>query len=331
MALLCAGLLFGAVSCSSSDANSAAHRPVKIVVGFGAGGAMDTLARAVAARLSDRLKRPVYVENRAGAGGAIAASYVAQARPDGNTLLLASPAEIFVNRIYGNGLGESALQGLLPVARLSSAPIVLVARSDSGIKKIGEIAAESRSRAQGLSFASSGVGSLQHLQGERLSHFIGAELVHVPYNGASTAIGGLLGKQVDLLLAGVAPVASYIESKKLRVLGVAAPSRLPQFPDIPTFKEAGVTGPELEYWQGIFLPQGTSLEVANAWAVQLQGVLVEDLLAQQLAAQGFLVAFKDRVQFSDFLREEETRYQGMQVNGCEASVREGCPLSGPVR
>ncbi|BCX53383.1 hypothetical protein CTYAZ2_29640 [Comamonas testosteroni] len=127
---------------SAACADKAASRqPVKIVVGFEAGGAMDTLARAFATQLSARLQRSVYVENRVGAGGAIAANYVAKSRPDGNTLLLASPAEIFINPVYTRSQGSGEVADMVPVAKISSAPIVLATRGDSAIHQLSDIAA----------------------------------------------------------------------------------------------------------------------------------------------------------------------------------------------
>lgn len=177
--LLCGLLLTGA--CADK---AASRQPVKIVVGFEAGGAMDTLARAFATRLSARLQRPVYVENRVGAGGAIAANYVAQSRPDGNTLLLASPAEIFINPIDARRQESGDVAEMVPVAKVSSAPVVLATRGDSAIQQLGDIAIAAHKNTRSLSFASSGVGSLQHLVGESLGKALGVELLHIPYAGA---------------------------------------------------------------------------------------------------------------------------------------------------
>jgi tripartite-type tricarboxylate transporter receptor subunit TctC len=182
--LIRACLLCGLLMSAACADKAASRQSVKIVVGFEAGGAMDTLARAFATRLSAQLQRPVYVENREGAGGAIAANYVAKSRPDGNTLFLASPAEIFISPIYTRSRESGEVAGMVPVAKISSAPIVLATRGDSAIHQLSDIAAAAQKNAYGLSFASSGVGSLQHLVGESLGEALGVELLHVPYGGA---------------------------------------------------------------------------------------------------------------------------------------------------
>lgn len=307
----CCAVLAGLWLCSSLALASTSARPVRIIVGFGAGGAMDTLARAVAAKLAERLQRPVYVENRAGAGGGIAAAYVAQARADGNTLLLASPGEIFVNRIYNKSLRSSGVAGLVPVAKISFSPLVLVTTNESGIHQVSDIAGAAAKNPQGLSFASSGIGSLQHLVGDRLSKDLGVGLVHIPYSGASTATASLLGHQVDLLFAGLAPVAPYIQNRKLRVLGIASSQRSMKFPDVPTLQEKGVTGRSVEYWQGVFLPRGAPAELAYSLSDDLAAMLKDASFVRQLEALGFETAFRSSGEFSSFLRTEEQNYQAI--------------------
>ena len=302
--LLC-GLLMSA-ACADK---AASRQPVKIVVGFEAGGAMDTLARAFATQLSVRLQRSVYVENRVGAGGAIAANYVAKSRPDGNTLLLASPAEIFINPIYTRSQESGEVADMVPVAKISSAPIVLATRGDSAIHQLSDIAAAAQKNARGLSFASSGIGSLQHLVGESLGKALGVELLHVPYGGAASATASLMGKQVDLLFAGLAPIAPHLQSHKMHALGIASAHRSKRFPDIPTFQEKGLQGVSFEYWQGIFLPKGASSELALFLSAEINNVIKDTGFVDQLENTGFEVAYKDYKQFKAFLQAEDQSYR----------------------
>lgn len=295
---------------SAACADKAASRqPVKIVVGFEAGGAMDTLARAFATQLSVRLQRSVYVENRVGAGGAIAANYVAKSRPDGNTLLLASPAEIFINPIYTRSQESGEVADMVPVAKISSAPIVLATRGDSAIHQLSDIAAAAQKNARGLSFASSGIGSLQHLVGESLGKALGVELLHVPYGGAASATASLMGKQVDLLFAGLAPIAPHLQSHKMHALGIASAHRSKRFPDIPTFQEKGLQGVSFEYWQGIFLPKGASSELALFLSAEINNVIKDTGFVDQLENTGFEAAYKDYKQFKAFLQAEDQSYR----------------------
>lgn len=302
--LLCGLLMSGA--CADKTAS---RQPVKIIVGFEAGGAMDTLARAFSNRLSARLQRPVYVENRVGAGGAIAANHVAQSRPDGNTLLLASPAEIFINPIYTRRQESGEVADMVPVAKVSSAPIVLATRGDSAIQQLADIAIAAQKNAPGLSFASSGVGSLQHLVGESLGRALGVEILHVPYGGAASATASLMSSQVDLLLAGLAPIAAHLESQKMHALGIASAHRSKRLPDVPTFQEQGLQGVSFEYWQGIFLPKGASSELALFLSDEINEVIKDTGFVDQLENLGFEVAYKDYKQFKPFLQSEAQSYQ----------------------
>lgn len=270
---------------------------------------MDTLARAFATRLSVRLQRSVYVENRVGAGGAIAANYVAKSRPDGNTLLLASPAEIFINPIYTRSRDSGEVADMVPVAKISSAPIVLATRGESAIHQLSDIAVAAQKNARGLSFASSGIGSLQHLVGESLGKALGAELLHVPYGGAASATASLMGKQVDLLFAGLAPIAPHLQSHKMRALGIASAHRSKRFPDIPTFQEKGLQGVSFEYWQGIFLPKGASSELALFLSAEINNVIKDTGFVDQLENTGFEVAYKDYRQFKAFLQAQDQSYR----------------------
>lgn len=304
--------MLGGLLLSAACADKAASRqPVKIVVGFEAGGAMDTVARAFATRLSVRLQRPVYVENKVGAGGAIAASYVAQSRPDGNTLLLASPAEIFINPIYTRSRESGEVADLVPVAKVSSAPIVLATRSDSEIHHLGDIATAAKKKAHGLSFASSGVGSLQHLVGESLGKALGVELLHVPYGGAASATASLMSNQVDLLVAGLAPITPHLQSKKMHALGIASAHRSKRFADVPTFQEKGLQGVSFEYWQGVFLPKGASSELALFLSTEINNVIKDTGFVDQLENLGFEIAYKDYKQFKPFLQVEDQSYRSL--------------------
>lgn len=302
--LLCGLLMSGA--CADK---AASRHPVKIVVGFEAGGAMDTLARAFAIRLSAQLQRPIYVENRVGAGGRIAANYVAQSSPDGNTLLLASPAEIFINPIYTRRQELGEVADMVPVAKVSSAPIVLAARGDSAIQQLGDIAIAAQNNAHGLSFASSGVGSLQHLVGESLGKGLGVELLHVPYVGAASATASLMSNQVDLLFAGLAPIAPHLQSQKMHALGIASAHRSKRLPDVPTFQEQGLQGVRFEYWQGIFLPKGASSELALFLSSEINEVVKDTGFVDELENLGFEVAYKDCKQFKPFLQAEDQSYR----------------------
>ncbi|WP_460480572.1 Bug family tripartite tricarboxylate transporter substrate binding protein [Comamonas humi] len=283
-------------------------KPVKLVVGFAAGGAIDTLARTLASRLTHKLERPVYVENRVGAGGSIAAAYVAQSSPDGNTILLASPGEIFVNRIFYKHLNVDGLKNLVPVSKISTTPIVLATNSQSNIKQVDDIFTEVKKRPLGLNFASSGTGSSQHLVGEIFKKQMGIDMAHIPYNGGSSAAASLLGNQVDLLFAGLSPIAPFLKGNRLRVIAVTSEKRSPLIPEVPTLRETGLGDFHLEYWQGIFLPRNTPGKMVSALSQELSEVLGDPQFSKFLQELGYTTAFKGCDEFRDFLTQEEKKY-----------------------
>lgn len=305
----CACFFLSGLVCASAAWSAPSEKPIKLVVGFGAGGAMDTLARALAIKLSEHLRRPVYVENKLGAGGSIAANYVAQAKPDGATLLVASPAELFINQMFHKSARLADVGQLVPVAKISAMPIVLATTSDSHIQQIADIPSLMRKQGQGLSFASSGNGSSQHLAGEIFKQALGVDLVHVPYSGGPSATASLLGKQVDLLFAGIAPIAPYIESKKIRVLAVASGNRSAMIPEVPTLKEAGISDVSLEYWQGIFLPKNAPQDVVRHLSNALNFVVKDPDLVRKLELMGYVVNFKEAAAFGEILEQEKKGYQ----------------------
>lgn len=284
------------------------NKPIKLVVGFGAGGAMDTLARAVSAQLAQQ-GLTVYVENRLGAGGSIAAAAAVQAKPDGCTWLLASPAERFINRWFVPPVRGGDVQQLRPVAQIAHAPLVVAVRSDAPQQQLHEVLHTARSQARGLSFASSGVGSAHHLLGELLQQSAGGAWVHVPYNGGPAAAAGLLGGQVDVLVAGVAPVLPLLHSRKLRVLAVAAPQRVALLPEVPTLRELGLQGSELPYWQTIFVPPQTPDATVQAVAQAVETALQSPQLGQQLQVMGFVPALQTGAALQQLLAQEALRYQ----------------------
>ena len=203
------------------------------------------------------------------------------------------------------------LAKLSAVAKISSAPIVLATRGDSTIRQLGDIATAAKKNAHGLSFASSGVGSLQHLVGESLGKAMGIELLHIPYGGAASATASLMSHQVDLLFAGLAPIAPHLQSQKLRALGIASAHRSKRLPDVPTFQESGLQGITFEYWQGIFLPRGASSELALFLSGEINEVIKDMGFVEQLENLGFEVAYKDYKQFPAFLREKDQSYRNL--------------------
>jgi tripartite-type tricarboxylate transporter receptor subunit TctC len=280
--------------------------PVKIVVGFSAGGPTDLAARLVAAKLQQALGQTFLVENKPGAGSNLASGIVADAAPDGYTLLMAAAPLAINNHLY-KGLKWNVLSSFAPITQVMSAPCILAVRPDS-YKTMAELVADAKKNPGKLSYSSSGAGGSQHLAGELLQQKAGIKLIHVPYKGASPALNDLLGGQIQMGFMTSLSSVPYFKSGKLRALAVAAPQRMPQLPDVPTMAEAGLPGVEMNSWSGLLAPAKTPPEIVaklNREAVKaLQAPDVHD----KLVAQGAMVVASTPQEFATYLKNEYENY-----------------------
>jgi tripartite-type tricarboxylate transporter receptor subunit TctC len=280
--------------------------PVKIVVGFSAGGPTDLAARLVAAKLQQALGQTFLVENKPGAGSNLASGIVADAAPDGYTLLMAAAPLAINNHLY-KGLKWNVLSSFAPITQVMSAPCILAVRPDS-YKTMAELVADAKKNPGKLSYSSSGAGGSQHLAGELLQQKAGIKLIHVPYKGASPALNDLLGGQIQMGFMTSLSSVPYFKSGKLRALAVAAPQRMPQLPDVPTMAEAGLPGVEMNSWSGLLAPAKTPPEIVaklNREAVKaLQSPDVHD----KLVAQGAMVVASTPQEFATYLKNEYENY-----------------------
>ena len=280
--------------------------PVKIVVGFSAGGPTDLAARLIAARLQTALGQSVIVENKPGAGSNLASEIVAAAAPDGQTLLMAAAPLAINGHMYRN-LKYDALKSFEPVSQVMSAPCILAVRPDS-YKTMAELVAAAKKQAGKLSFSSSGAGGSQHLAGELLQQKAGIDLIHVPYKGASPALNDLLGGQVSMGFMTSLSSVPYFKSGKLRALAVAAPQRLPQLPDVPTMAEAGFPGVEINSWSGLLAPARTPAPVIARLQREVAKALAAPDVREKLSSQGAVVVGGTSAEFASYLAREHAEY-----------------------
>lgn len=240
-------------------ASAQAQTPTSLVVAFPAGGPADSLARIVAQQLEKSLKHPVLVENKPGGNGAIAATYVGRARPDGQTLFLSSVGAISINPGLYPKLIYDPVKDFAPISLLVSVPEVLIVGENSPFKSAKDFVA--KAKADGLSMASSGVGSMPHMAIVQLKKATGAnQILHVPYKGAAPAITDTIGGQVAGFIGDVSGLMPQIKAGKARALAIAAPQRSQVLPDVPTFDELGVPNVYANNWYGLFAPKGTPPE-----------------------------------------------------------------------
>lgn len=280
--------------------------PVKIVVGFAAGGPTDLAARLIAARLQTALGQSFIVENKPGAGSNLASEIVAAAPADGHTLLMAAAPLAINGHMYKN-LKYDALKSFEPVSQVMSAPCILAVRPDS-YKTMAELVAAAKKQAGKLSFSSSGAGGSQHLAGELLQQKAGIDLIHVPYKGASPALNDLLGGQVSMGFMTSLSSVPYFKSGKLRALAVAAPQRLPQLPDVPTMAEAGFPGVEINSWSGLLAPARTPAPVIARLQREVAKALAAPDVREKLSSQGAVVVGGTSAEFASYLAREHAEY-----------------------
>jgi tripartite-type tricarboxylate transporter receptor subunit TctC len=257
IALLVSSLAMLAVSPAHSQ-DVYPSKPIALVVPFPPGGVADIVARPAADAMSRVLNTPIVIENKAGAGGGIGMGYVAKSKPDGYTLLLAlSSISILpeADRITGRA-PMFHLDQLVPIARLTADPTVLVVRADSPWKTLQDFVADARKRPGGITYGSSGNYGTMHVPMEMFASSAGVKLLHVPYTGAGPAVIGLLGGNIDAVASGPSTVIQHVKAGKLRVLASWGDKRLASLPDIPTLAESGYDAVFFQ-WSGLFAPAGT--------------------------------------------------------------------------
>lgn len=282
------------------------ERPITIVVPYAPGGAADAVARVLATRLGAKLGTSVIVDNKAGASGTIGASYVAKATADGYTVLYdATPYSINPHLFPKMPYAANALQ---PLSLVLLAPNVLIVKSDSPIKNVGDLVARAKAAPGKLNFASGGSGTVQRLAAELMRQQLNLDMVHVPYKSGGPAITDVMAGQVDFMFGTVAATYPHVSGGKLRALAVSAPERSKRLPDVPTVAETVIPGYEAYEWNGLFLPAGTPEPIAAKLREAVQEVMKEDELKQRLADMGAQPVGSTPAEFAAFLKKEDAKW-----------------------
>ena len=258
-------------------------KPVRVIVAFAAGGYADSVARLIGQKLSDRLGQQFVIDNRGGAGGAIASRIVADANPDGYTLLVHTAASS-INATLATNPGFDLLRDLMPVANTVSAPGLFVVLSTHPARNLQELIQMSRGRR--LNYATAGVGTSSHVAADYLLRVLaGLDAVHVPFKGGGPAVAAVLGNQVELLY-GSAGAWPFVKEGRMKVLGVSSLRRTATLPDIPTVAEAGFPGFEERSWVGFFAPARTPEAVVSTLNREINQVLALAEIRESFAARG---------------------------------------------
>ncbi|MFM0045527.1 tripartite tricarboxylate transporter substrate binding protein [Paraburkholderia sediminicola] len=274
MTRLRCGFLFVifAILSTVSEAKNYPSQPVKLIVPFSPGGSTDASARLLAAALTTRLGQPVIVENKPGGGANIGTEYVAHARPDGYTVLLASATQAIDMAIYRHPHFDLK-RDFAPVAEFGTSPVVLLKNVAFPPRSVAELVVLAKHNPGKYFFASAGVGSLTHLTSELFNAAAGIDVHHVPYKGAGPAMNDVAGGQVQMMFGLEVGAAPYMQAGRLVPLAVSGQTRIPDLPDVPTLEEAGIHGVDVDSWYGILVPAGTPPEVI----AKLNGAIAESM------------------------------------------------------
>jgi len=262
------------VAPSVATAQSYPNRPIRLLHGFAAGGAADTMARLVSDSLSKRLGQPVLVEAKPGAGGNLAADAVAKSAPDGYTIGLVTGAHAISGALY-KSLAYSPVDGFDMVSTLVYYALVVAVRADHQAKTLADLIAMAKAKPDGLSYGSVGFGSTHHLAGELLNVTAGTRMVHVPYRGDSQSVTALLAGDVPVIVGTTVLLAGQIESGAIRGLAVTSPARTKLLPNVPSAQEGGVKGYDVRTWAGLLVPKGTPPDIVRRLNAEIQSMLAD--------------------------------------------------------
>jgi tripartite-type tricarboxylate transporter receptor subunit TctC len=303
---------------SAANAQAYPDRPIRFLVGFVAGGAVDLTARTLGQKLTERWGQQVIVDNRPGAGGAIVMQIAARAPRDGYTIMMGSSTQFTIGpAMRGPALRGPAMQpgtsayeplaSFAPISQVVVSPIMLTVYPSVPARSVPELIQHVKAK-PGLSFASPGSGTGSHIAGVYFGRLTGAELVHVPYKGGGDAIVALIGGHVPISLGAVSTALPHMKSGKLRALGVTEAKRLSIAPDVPTIAESGLPGFEVSQWYGVFAPAGTPVAIVKRLDGELAAILALPDARERLSGQGLEVSYKSTGTFVPYIRSEFVKW-----------------------
>jgi tripartite-type tricarboxylate transporter receptor subunit TctC len=288
---LIAALWLAGLACVSLPVWSQAYpvKSVKLIAPYPAGGGVDAVARLIATRLSPRLGQPIVVENKPGAAATMGADMLAKSPADGYTLMVGSITDYSIAPHVNKNLPFDLRRDLTPIIEMGYGTVVLVVNPDFPARSVKELISLAKAKPGELSFASSGIGGLQHLNGEMFKQMAGIDLVHVPYKGTSQLLPDLLAGRVPMAFDSLPAYLPHIQSGKVRVLAVTSATRAATLPEIPTLAEAGLPGYESATNYTLFAPSGTPRDILNLLNKEVNAVLQMAEVREKLQSQGIVI------------------------------------------
>ena len=282
-------------------------KPIHIIVGYSAGGAVDIIARAIGQHLQSGLGQPVIVENKPGGGTNIATKALIDSPPDGHTVMLAANALAANVSLFQPAPYE--LDRIAPIALVGRVPVVLVANAQSSVDSIKALIAQSKVKPESIDYGTPGNGSTPHLAIELFERAAGIRLMHVPYKGGSAAMNDVIAGHIQTVAVNALEVLPHVKAGKLRVLAVLSEKRSPIFPDAPTIAESGFAGFEASVWYGLVGPAGVPAAAVARLHQEVQRALAAPEVRERLASAGGDVAPGSTAMFADLVRREQQRYE----------------------
>jgi len=317
-AVAAGAMAIASIAATTPAAAAYPEQPIRLVVGFSAGGTTDVVARIVGKEVGEALGQPVVVENRPGAGSNIGAEMVARAKPDGYTLYMVAVTSAINQTLYKN-IRFNLVDDFTPVALAVRVPNVLVVNPDLPVKSVKELVDYAKKNPGKLNFASSGSGTSIHMAGELFKQLADIDVVHIPYKGSSPAVTDLIGGQVDFMFDNMPSSWPQVEGGKLRALAVTTAERSKAAPDLPTMQEEGFPTFDVSSWFGVIAPKGTPDDVVEKLNKAIRAALAKPTVQSQMDDLGAIVADTTPEQFGDFIKSEVENW-GKVVTASGATV-----------
>jgi tripartite-type tricarboxylate transporter receptor subunit TctC len=302
-----AALAAGPLAAAGVAAQTFPTKPVRIIVGYTAGGAVDLIARSLAQQLQGTLGQPVVVDNRPGAGTNVATRALIESAPDGYTLMLAANA-LAANVSLYEPAPYNLAKDITPVAVVGRVPVVLAVSAASQFTTLQQFVAAAKAKPQSVNFATPGNGSTPHLAMELFERAAGIQLTHVPYKGGAQAITDVLGGHVQAVAVNALEVQPHVKGGKMRVLGVMTPQRTSIFPDVPTVAESGFPGFESSVWYTVVGPANMPAAVVSRLHADIEKALANEEVRQRLVSAGGEVLPGPTTQAAKLVQDEAARY-----------------------
>lgn len=284
------------------------EKPVRIIVPYSPGGAVDVVARKLAQKLQEQTGQPFVIENKPGATGTIGTQAVVRSEPDGYTLLAIDNTYSVLPYVFKKLPWDHA-KALTPITVAAFTPVVIAVRADSPFRDLKSVVAEARANPDKLTYGTGGSGSAPHFSAEAFAMAANVQLMHVPYKGAGEAMTGLISSQVDMLFVSTPSASSQIKGGKVKALAVSGSKRLEAFPAIPTFAEAGVPAFGVVNWSGLAAPAGTPETVITRLHAEVKKALATSDMKQFLASMSAEPGGMEPPAFSKLIREETARWE----------------------